>query len=405
MHGSANRRLLVTALDQAASSASNFVLIFLLASATSPGEFGLLVIGYAILTFAVGVGRSAFGAVLGIDLPQLEECASVELVRRTTAGGLLLAIIPTVALLAMAVWLRGTPSSALTLAVLAVASPLVLLQDVYRYWAVADARPSLALLADTVWLLPCLGFFVFDVLSSRSHSPVVGALSWATGLVLSIAIFTWMGHRATPLWRGAGAWLWADPRRRHLAADAGLALFAPLGSAIGIAGVATPSITAAVRGAGTLFGPLNVVNTAVVLGAVPEVMRSSPRRGQRLLFVVTVSSVALAVFWGLLLLGIPQNVGRALLGATWMETRPLLIATTCEYVGLGLWVGATALFRSRNATMTALRFRTAYAVAVLILPVAVVAVLQTAIAASVSLAGLALCFGAVALVSARRSRT
>ena len=61
-------RLVWSTIDQALSSASNFLLIFLVARGTSTAELGVIFIGYSISTTGIVLNRNTFGGILGICL-------------------------------------------------------------------------------------------------------------------------------------------------------------------------------------------------------------------------------------------------------------------------------------------------------------------------------------------------
>lgn len=396
-------RLGAATLDQVLSSASNFALILLLARESSPSQFGQLVIAYASLTFAVTISRSALGVILGIDLPAASRRDGQLLINRSVAAAVILGLLPFAALgtWALALCVTGEVQTASILGLLAVASPLILLQDTCRYWAVASARPMVAVRADAIWVAACVAPFAAGGLG-LNVSAFTGAAAWVLGATLSMVAFLIHGLRARPMWAGLWAWFLADERRRHLGADAMLAAFAPLANSTGAAFVAGPQVTAAVRGAGTLFGPLNVLGAAVALAVVPEARRATPRRARRMVIILAVTLATTAATTGICLSLLPNSLGTQLLGPTWGPAKGLIFLLALEYVGLGLWTAAMMHFRAHGATGTALKFRSLYAFMSIILPIAAVGVFQDARAFAAVLAGLGLLLGLGSLAVALR---
>jgi O-antigen/teichoic acid export membrane protein len=120
-----------------------------------------------------------------------------------------------------------------------------------------------------------------------------------------------------------------------------------------------PDASAALRGAGTLLGPLSVVMAAVPLAVVPDTSRSE--RGSEATWAALrrigwmLSGLALTV--GLVAAVLPDSLGTVLLGATWTVAAPLLPITGLEYAGLA-WVSVTyTLLRALGRSSALLKAR------------------------------------------------
>lgn len=401
---SANRaqsRLALATFDQALSSASNFVLIFLLARGSAASDLGRLLIGYTLVTLAIAVCRGAFGAILGMDLPSASVADASVLARQSVAGVIVVSGTAVAALVAFTLLSAGSEGAVNALLVIALATPIVLLQDLQRYWAVAVAKPAHALIADAVWLLTCGAGFAVSMLTALTISAAVGAALWAVGAVLACAVLALFGYRAAPNWCAILPWLISDARRVRLGADALLGSLAPLANGGAVAAIAGFPVTAAVRGAGILFGPLNVLSGAIPLALVPEALRSSKRRAHRLFAGTAAGFSLLALIWAVLLAVTPDEAGTQLMGATWPSVQEIILITGVEYVGIGLWSAAAARLRAAGRVRLALRLRIAFSVSSIVLPVVAVAVWNTAAAFAGALALNATVLGVMAYAVSR----
>ena len=393
---SSRGRLLQTNVDQVLSSACSYSLVMLVARASSPHDFGVFLITFGTVTVTSAIGRSAFGAILGMDLARTDAAAGQDLESRSTAAVLGLGVVVGV-LLAVLGLVAGGPIAQAVL-VVAAALPLVLLLDLARFALVAKAHPVGALVADAVWLAPSLLLIAVDLLRGATTSPGLAALVWAAGLVAALVLLRVGGALSRPRVAGLGRWLTSDPRRVHLGADAAMAGLAPVGNGILAAAVSGAAATATVRGAAAMFAPLATLGLAMSLGAVPEARRRPQDAALRFLLGLTAALVALSAAWSLLLLVLPDSWGEAILGPTWELAQPILPLLAVEYLGLGMWTGATAMLRFSDQTRTALRMRLVYAPASLVLPVVALGLLGGVTAFAATLAVLGVLVGVVGLV-------
>ncbi len=295
------------------------------------------------------------------------------------------------------------PRGAHLLALLGVAALLVMLQDLARYTAVANGSPTRALLADTVWLVPCIGALVVDIGSTWALSAASGLVVWLAACAASMAVCLSTRLLARPRFSGLWSWWLGDERRRHLGADSVLSGLAPVANGGGAALVAGASAVAAARGAAMLFAPIATLMLAMTLAAVPEAHRRRRTEAVRLLTGLTGLLVLAAVVWGGLALAAPDAVGRALLGDSWELAEPVIPLVGLEYAGLALWTGGTAMLRYASATGVIVRLRLAYAPAAVLLPVLALATNDDPRHFVAALAVLAWVVGCVAVVSGVRA--
>lgn len=400
----ASGRLVWSTLDQALSSASNFVLIFLLARGSTPAEFGLLAIGYSLLTVAVAISRNAFGGILSLDLGRIGRREGADLVARSSGAVLALSVVPMLALAVYAVLALRALDGRTALLVIAVGIPVLLLQDLQRFRAVSIGRPAHAALADGIWLVVVLAAFLVPIAASVDLSAAVGAAAWVVGAACSLLVFVALGYRTRPRFDGLVGWLRGDARRAHLVSDASLASTTPLLNSSAVAAVGGADIVAAIRGSGVLYGPLNLITATIPMAVVPEAVRMGPDRSRRLFTAVGAGFATLALLWGVTLFLLPDAIGGALLGESWPLVQAIVLITAIEYVGLGYLAVAHSRLRVQGRLKMVAQLRLAYSLATLALPVAAVLVWGTAVAAAIGLAASSLAFAAASQVIARRSR-
>lgn len=403
MGGGASRRLAWSTLDQALSSASNFVLIFLVARGASPNELGYVFIAYSILTGGIVVSRNALGGILSIDLPQVHSLAASELISLSLGAAVAMSLIPSAALVVLSFALPMSQEAAIVILLLAIATPFIYVQDLQRFWAVAEGRSHHAVVSDATWVVFAGAGFWISTAAPASLDSAYGAASWVAGGIAAGGVFMALGYWQTPTFKGVWAWAHHDSRRRNLAVEALIAQLSPLATMTVVTGIAGPQVLAAVRAASTLFGPLNMVSATIPLALVPEAVRSGPQRAQRLFLVTTLGFAAAAIALGLAVHLAPLGTGSALLGETFPLAQSIILITAVEYVGLGVWGVARARFRVEQRLDVALRFRVVFSIAAVILPVSSTLVWGSARALAISMAITAMVVGTAAYISSRNT--
>jgi hypothetical protein len=114
-----------------------------------------------------------------------------------------------------------------------------------------------------------------------------------------------------------------------------------------------------VRGAELLLGPFFIVLSGVGLVAVPEaarVLRRSVRALPRFCLLLGGAQAAAALVWGLaLMFGLPDDIGRHLLGEVWEPASKLILPATLSVMSASLSTGATAGLRALGVARRSLR--------------------------------------------------
>jgi O-antigen/teichoic acid export membrane protein len=240
---------------------------------------------------------------------------------------------------------------------MAVALPAVMLQDFWRCAFFTAATPSRSAANDLLWLVVELVLFAMLAAISSSGSPaVIGA--WGAAAVVA-AVYGCRQARVRPLLAGSIGYL-----RGHF--DLGGVLLADTVVSIGtsyvvvlvLAPVVGASAIGALRGAQTLFGPLQVVMAGLVTLSPPEASRllqQDPGRLRSMLRIVSTGLGAAALVFGIALSFLPADVGRAVLGDTWGTASTLIAPFTLAFVGMSVAIGGLVGLRVVEAKRDILR--------------------------------------------------
>jgi hypothetical protein len=364
-------RLVLVVVDQGLASIAWYMPVLLVGRTVAPSAFGVFLVGFGALAASLALSRAMFGVVVGMDAdgrPTDQRTASL----RLSAGGVLTvgAVTSTALLLASLL----VPFAAVPLALLGAAAVIVLLQDLARYTAVAVGRPGAAVAADLAWCLPPLVALALDVAGVLDLGAHGGLVVWLTALLASLTVAAAAGLMSRPQFVGLWSWWRGDARRRDLGGDSLLSGVVPVANGWGAALVGGAVAVAAVRGAAMLFAPVMMMMLVMTLAAVPEARRRSADGARRLLLWLTGALTAAAACWGMVVLTLPDAVGRGLVGESWEVARPVILWVCVEYVGVALWSGGAAMLRYGSATRPILWLRLAYAPAAIVLPVLLLAI-------------------------------
>lgn len=355
-------RALAGGIDQVFSSLSNGLIIYAIAVVASVADFGRIGLVMTLLAAAIGVLRGALGTPL-----LLSSAKSVTDVRR--AGGyavttaLFTAPIVGIAMVAVA------GSAVRTQAVLLLlATPLVLVQDVLRYIAIAEGRSYIAAIWDGVWFVGSALLLVGTWLRLPHITATFLVCAWAL-LALVTLVGMLVNVRVGPRLGGYREWM-ADSwkHRVRYGAEAGLEQATVFAVLLFVTLVLSPAVTAALRGAMAVLAPMAILASAVPLIVISEGARLTMRPGQvwRILVRVTSAMSLAAIALGIALYFLPLKWGEFLLGATFAATQQIVPIIACEYA-LGGWAIAVAIYlRTFNRSRDALALKVGY-VAVMLL--------------------------------------
>ncbi|MFD6972953.1 hypothetical protein [Streptomyces sp. NPDC059949] len=325
-------------LDQAASSATNILVLVLaarLSSASGFADFSMVYVAFSVL---LGLNMAYVGQSL-----VLEKGERLGAVCRSSVGFTGAASAAVGALLAL-VGLALPGATGRAFLALGLVLPLVLLQDGLRYCFSALRAPERALAADALRLV-C----VVAALAVQPEGASAGrlVLVWGLSALPALAAGLWL---LRPYVRGSRADLRPYLRRGHLGQRFVVEFAVGNGSSqlavLGLGVFATPLAVGALRGATTLFGPLNVLfNSANAFGP-PVLGRLGGKRATvRATAALGLVLAAVGAGWATALYLLPDRLGRELLGDTWAAASALLPATGAQYAVMGL--GTCALLTLR----------------------------------------------------------
>ncbi|MFG2633826.1 hypothetical protein ACGFX8_07690 [Streptomyces sp. NPDC048362] len=353
--GRRSATVVASVLDQAASSLTNIAVLVIAARVSTAHGFATFSMVYLTFTVLLGLNMAYVGqaVVLTRGCATVTGAACRSAVSFTalaaTAVGALLAAVGAITAALTGGW-AGPGGAFLALGLVL---PLVLVQDGLRYAFSTLRRPGLALAADSLRLV-C----VVPALLAQSPHTAPGMLVAVWGLSAVPALL--LGLRLLrPKVRGVRADLLPYVRRGHLG-QRFVVEFA-VGNAssqlavLGLGLFAAPLAVGALRGATTLFGPLNVLFNSVNAFGPPLLGRLRGRRATaRAAAVLGLVLGVVGLAWGLVLYALPADVGHQLLGATWHSASALLPASGAQYAVMGLGTCALVTLRvlSPRATLS-----------------------------------------------------
>lgn len=333
------RRILWGLSDQALSSATNFALTIFVARSATREEFGSFAIVLATYFVVAGLGQGLATQPLAVRHSASRGVQFAEAAKSATGAAMLVGIVSGVFCIVASLVLGGLLG--LQLVILGLALPGLLLQDAWRFVFVAARRPERAALNDAIWaLVQCAGFIGFELHHLRSPVGLlaVWGLAGSAGAIIGVVQAGYL-----PSLRRSIGWL----REHHhlgtrFAAESLIIRGSVQLALVSIAAIAGLAAAGAVRGAQVVFSPLNLTFQGALFVAVPEGVRalhSSHTAFGALVRTISVACVTAAITWGLVLVVVPQVIGRQLLGSTWDAARPLLWLVAVQILAIAITIG------------------------------------------------------------------
>ncbi len=343
--------------DQALSSLTNFALGILVARSVPAADFGAFGLAFSTYLLFLGVARS-----LTSDCVVVRYSASSEEVHREATadamgasiaigavGGLGCCIASTV--------VDGTLASALL--ALGLALPGLLAQDTWRFAFFSAGRGVDAFRNDLVWAIVLFAGAGAVVLLERA-SVFWFVLAWGGSATVAAIVGVFQAN-VIPRLRRALVWLRAQR-------DLGLPFLGQFTALIGgaqlsiygVASIAGLAAAGSFRAVGILMGPVTMLHRGIRLTAVPDTVRTAktspadlgPKVGR-----ISSSLAAMTLAWGLSILFLPDEIGKAVLGDSWRGARAILLALTLSNACGALIAGIEIGLRSLAAAGRSLRAR------------------------------------------------
>ncbi|MFC8349019.1 hypothetical protein [Streptomyces sp. NPDC057280] len=335
----ARTALVSSVLDQAVSALTNIAVLVLVARHSEADTFALFATAYVVFSVFLG----GFGAYVGQELVLHKEqppCRGA--VAFTASASAVLG-----ALLAGGAFL--TTEDAAVFAALGLVLPITLTQDTLRYCFSVLRKPQLALATDALRLAAVLPALLLQPdNTSAARTTLVWGLSALPALLLALLLLrTRTKGERTDL----GRYLVRGHLGRRFLVEFGVGNATSQLAVLALGLFATPLAVGALRGATTLFGPLNVAFNAATGFGPPLLNRHPAPRRAALLAGGALAAVAAA--WGAVLYALPSGWGRQLLGDTWESAAKVLPATGAQYAAMAFGVCGLLALRvlSPRATM------------------------------------------------------
>lgn len=344
-------------IDQAFSSASNVLMVLAVARVTAPEIFGIFALAYVGTTVCLAAVRGAFGTPISL---RAHSPAHVHLEVRWALRKVAAVVLP-ISLIGIPALAWG--SAAVSAAgALALTLPILLVQDLLRFASLALGRGWTTALADGLWTLVSAGLLVSTWLFGSWISAPWVVLIWGAGGVMSLSLLAVRALRTSDAQEPTDA-----PSTEVTVGDRGrLGFDASMGAwvALVVTGVVAwlldPLAAAALRGAGTMLGPINVLISSLQAVFVPMMVRRPGASVEQLLGVakpVIVSVAALSVTVSAAGLLLPPELGELLLGATWTAAAPVLAVLGVEFLGHALLAPLLTILRAKNMSQLLLKIR------------------------------------------------
>lgn len=341
--------------DQALSSLTNLALGLVLARSVGAEDFGAFGIIFATYLLILGISRALCTDPLGIRVSAVSKSDWRDGVKSATGATVSLSLFVGAVFVLISGWLSPHLQSGFLALGLGLFG--LLLQDSWRFAFFAAGRGVQAFLNDLVWV-GALAVGISIILLLELQSVFSMTLVWAGAATVAGLVGAFQAGIIPDPRRTLG-WL---KRHRDLAAPyvGGFMAGGGLGQ-LGIYGlglVVGLEVVGAIRGAVILVGPANILIAGVTLAAVPEgakILKKSLKRFKSTSVFISLGISVSVLLWGVILLALPDEVGRALLGDTWRHAQPVVLPQIIAASASGGLVGALTGLRALGAAGRTLR--------------------------------------------------
>lgn len=362
---STKSRFLVLVVDQVAVGLSNIIVLALAARSlplASFGEFALIV----MVALAV-LGSLRFWVSQGILVhPDEAESRRNDILSAGILGGALGSVL----LLAGAGLASALQAHdlALGLAIVSAFVPILAVQDVGRFIAIAEGRPGLAMRFDLVWLVLVLVFLAGAIVADGGL--VMFLLSWTvSGSIAGLDAFLVLRRGRVKL---TLSWIrdtWSFSWRYGVSALVNQLLFLSLITSIrvhsGAAGVA------AVSAAQLLLRPYMAIFTALSSGGMREIAKRQKdgRHPHRAAVILSLLLAATAGVNAVLVFVLPDSLGHFLIKEAWDAAKPVQLPLSLNIVMAGFMAGPRIALLGLRAVRLTFRLEIILMPIVSILPI------------------------------------
>ncbi|MEU2129495.1 hypothetical protein [Streptomyces sp. NPDC018352] len=336
----ARTAIVCSVADQGVAALTNILVLVTAARLSTVAEFARFSAVYLVFTVLLGVSGAYTGQPLVLRRGGSEAVRGA--CRSAVAFTLLAAAVLGAALAGVCLLVPGATADALM--ALGLVLPVVLGQDTMRYAFSTLHLPHLALAGDVLRLVCVLGALALQPHGAPAARLVaVWGLAALPALILSAVL---LHRRVAGVPVRPGGLLRRGHLGRRFVVEFAVGNATGQLSVLGLGAVGNPLVVGALRGATTLFGPLNVLFTSATGFGPPLLGRlDGERRRVRAAAVLAAVLAAGAAAWATVLALLPDPAGRRLLGDTWPTAAALLPATGSQYAAMA--VGTCGLLALR----------------------------------------------------------
>ncbi len=342
----ARRRMGAVTVDNIIFSVGSLLVFIWSAHVLEPADFGRFALVQLVFVFVQGsLVRSLVSWTVMVHPEDADSRP-----RAVLGSALLLAVAAgLICLAAGGLLLLGDSELASSLLVVGILMPLLAVQEVGRFIAFAQAKPSRAIVIDVAWLvLTVVALTAIQVFHEMTLTWMV--IGWAgSGALAGLWVFVQQGWpRAQDI---SLVWLkerWDFSWRSFVAASS-TATVAMLGAGL-VAIVSGPLAVAAVRAGLLLERPSTTIQMAVATSAGADIARERPDNAGLLAHqrrAMLVSLVVAVLNFGVLFL-IPDALGELVLGDVWYLVSPLLLVIGLRVLAMAAQSGVRAALMGRR---------------------------------------------------------
>lgn len=328
-------------IDQGMSALANMLLMVVVARAVNDeSAFGAFAIAFVVYGVGVAVAKALVGQPLQMKYSDTTGEEFRRAVRNSQGTAAWIGILGGIVCLGVGFGIGGSVGEALI--ALAPCLPALLMQDSCRMAFFANGRAEYAALIDFVRMV--LQFaFLFLAIYGGFHNVGVLTLTWGVAGAISAGVGLYL-LRAAPRMRGAVVWVREQRELNgYLMAEYLLGLGAAQFGILLVAPLASEADVGALRAAQTVLGPLNILGTAALAFAIPELSRRTNLSFKaRMQALVAISGFmgTVATLWVVGLLLLPDAVGDELFRASWRGAQEVLLPMGLNSIASCLGVGA-----------------------------------------------------------------
>ena len=356
-------RGLAAAANEAVDSLSNFVFSVWVAREVAAPEFGAFAIAYSIVQISVGLSQGVASMPMMVRYATSSWRTSRKVAGEVTGATLVVSLLPVLAFAGLAVGFHGQSLASCSVA-FAVIVPGLLLQNCCVLVFYNREQANLALLNNVLWLVLQLPLMVALPRLVHSHHAWVYILAWGIAAYLATAV-SLAQLRVVPRVHRFPEWF---RRRRSSIVDLSVEnvvdRVSTQSATWALASTAGFSETAGVRAGQIPLGIPRIFIQGLAPMALAEGTRLYARRPKALVTFVrswSLGNTAVCAVLGIVLVLLPEHIGKIIGGASWHYAHPLLGYVVLITIGNAILVPAQTGLKCVGATRASALARTATA--------------------------------------------